>query len=206
MKNDASTKSAGQHGLTALLYQLLETELGGVQIYRAAIRCAITPGLKKEWEKYLGETEHHVEIARALVTRAGLDPDADVPARLPVRFIGEALVGAMNMALKDGTPSAAELTAAECVVEAETKDHLNWELVGLVATKTNGAMGRALAEAHGEVETEEDHHLYHTTGWARELWIQALGMPAVLPPPEEEKNVETAIGAARAKNARGKMV
>jgi hypothetical protein len=30
-------------------------------------------------------------------------------------------------------------------------------------------------------------------------------MPAVLPPPEEKKDVKTAIGAARAKNARKGM-
>lgn len=33
----------------------------------------------------------------------------------------------------------------------------------------------------------------------------APGMPAVLSPPEEEKDVKTAIGAARAKMARGEM-
>ena len=33
-----------------------------------------------------------------------------------------------------------------------------------------------------------------------------LGLPAVLPPPEEEKDVKTAIGAARAKNARKAML
>lgn len=206
MKKEETNKNSAKLAFEALLYQLLETELGGVQVYRSALRCAKNPGLKKEWEKYLGETEHHVEIARGLVTKAGLDPDAETPARLPVRCIGEALVLAMNMALENNTPSEAELTAAECVVEAETKDHLNWELVGLVAAHTKGEMGRALSEAVDEVEKEEDHHLYHTTGWTRELWIQALGMPAVLPPPEEEKKVETAIGAARAKNAREEMV
>jgi hypothetical protein len=45
-----------------------------------------------------------------------------------------------------------------------------------------------------------------TTGWTRELWIEALGMPAVLPPPEETKEVKTAIGAARAKMARKDML
>jgi hypothetical protein len=55
------------------------------------------------------------------------------------------------------------------------------------------------------VEKDEDHHLYHTKGWARELWIEALGMRAVLPPPEEVKDVETAIGAARAEQQRGRM-
>jgi hypothetical protein len=53
---------------------------------------------------------------------------------------------------------------------------------------------------------QQDEHLYHTTGWTRELWIQALGMKAVLPPPEEEKDVKTAIGAARAKHARREML
>ena len=52
------------------------------------------------------------------------------------------------------------------------------------------------------MEEQEDEHLYHTAGWGRELSIKALGMPAVLPPPEEQKEVKTAIGAARAKMAR----
>lgn len=206
MKNNASTKSEGKQGFNALMYQLLETELGGVQVYRAALRCVINAQLKVEWEKYLGETEHHVEIASALLVKAGLDPSAEVPARLPVRLIGEALVAAMKTAQKGGTPAEAQLVAAECVVEAETKDHLNWELVGLLAKKTQGEMGQALAAAHEEVEKQEDHHLYHTTGWARELWVEALGLPAVLPPPEEERKVETAIGAARAKSGREAML
>jgi hypothetical protein len=96
--------------------------------------------------------------------------------------------------------------AAECVTLAETKDHLNWELIGEVAKKLKGAEAKALKEAHEEVEDQEDEHLYHTTGWTRELWIESLGMPAVLPPPEEVKEVETAIGAARAKHARASML
>jgi hypothetical protein len=44
-----------------------------------------------------------------------------------------------------------------------------------------------------------------TQGGSRELWIESLGMKAVLPPPEEVKKVETAIGAARAEQARTKM-
>jgi hypothetical protein len=90
-------------------------------------------------------------------------------------------------------------------VLAETKDHLDWELIGMLASKAKGETAEALREAHKEVEDQEDEHLYHTTGWCRELWIQALGMPAVLPPPEEEKDVKTAIGAARAKKERNRM-
>jgi hypothetical protein len=68
-----------------------------------------------------------------------------------------------------------------------------------------GNEAKALKAALEEVEEQEDEHLYHTTGWGRELWIEALGMQAVLPPPEEQKDVKTAIGAARAKQTRKEM-
>ena len=38
-----------EKGLETLLYQVLETELGGVQIDRAAIRCAANEELREEW-------------------------------------------------------------------------------------------------------------------------------------------------------------
>lgn len=69
-----------------------------------------------------------------------------------------------------------------------------------------GALAKVLEPAYKAVESDEDHHLYHTMGWGRELWIQSLGMPAVLPPPEEVKNVETAIGASRAEQSREQML
>jgi bacterioferritin (cytochrome b1) len=188
------------------LRQALETELGGVEIYATAVRCAKSAALKKEWKKYLEETQKHAEIYTELLTELGIDPEEDSPGREIVRFKGANLVKAMEQALAAGDPEAAQLVAAECVVEAETKCHLNWELVGRLAEDIGGAAGKRLAAAHEEVEDEEDEHLYHTTGWARELWIQHLGMHAVLPPPEEKKDVKTAIGAARAKNAREEMM
>jgi len=192
--------------LDELLYQALETERGGVQVYTTALKCAVNEELREEWEEYLEQTERHVEIMQDLVTTLGLDPEAETPGRQIVRHIGQSLVTAMEMALQAGEPAAAQLVAAECVVHAETKDHLNWELLGEAAKKMTGDEGRALKEAVGEVEEEEDEHLYHTQGWTRELWIESLGMPAVLPPPEEEKDVKTAIGAARAKKARAGML
>jgi rubrerythrin len=192
--------------LTELLYEALETELGGVQVYETALRCAVNPDLKEEWEEYLEQTRNHVEIVRGVFEKLKLDPEAETPGRKVVRHIGQSLVKAMEMALSAGKPDAAQLVAAECVVEAETKDHLNWELLALVAEKSKGPESKVIQEAVDQVEEEEDEHLYHTTGWARELWVESLGMPAVLPPPEEEKDVKTAIGAARAKQERDKMV
>ena len=111
----------------------------------------------------------------------------------------------MEKALGDGPNEAAQLIAAECVTLAETKDHLNWELIGEVAKNSQGERGEALTTAYREVEDEEDEHLYHTVGWSRELWIQSLGLQAVLPPPEERRDVRTEVGAARAKGARDQM-
>jgi hypothetical protein len=192
--------------LHQLLYEALETEMGGVQVYKMAIQCAVNQDLKEEWEKYLEQTHNHEQVVRELLGKFSLDPQAETPGRKVVRHIGESLVGAMEMALKSGKRQAAQIVAAECVVLAETKDHLNWELIGQVAAKTKGEDGKALKEALEQVEEEEDEHLYHTTGWTRELWIESLGLPAVIPPPEEEKDVKTAIGAARAKQSRAEML
>ena len=190
---------------TELMYQALETELGGVQVYQTAVRCAVNEDLKKEWTEYLGQTEHHVEVMEGLFATFRLNPATETPGRLVVRHIGESLVKAMEMAIDAGNVDAAQIVAAECVVLAETKDHLNWALIGQLAKKLKGEEAKALKDAHEEVEEEEDEHLYHTKGWGRELWIAALGMPAVLPPPEEKKDVKTAIGAERAKQARDEM-
>jgi hypothetical protein len=88
------------------------------------------------------------------------------------------------------------------VVFAETKDHLNWELLSKCAEEAEGDVSVVLSEACDQVEDEEDEHLYHSKGWCRELWMQALGMKAQLPPPEERQHVKTAIGAARAEQSR----
>ena len=189
-----------------LLYQGLETEIGGQKVYERAIQCAENPELKEEWTKYLEETRDHERILRETFGKIGLDPEVETPGRAVVRHKAEGLVAAMQMALNSGKPGAAQLVAAESVVEAETKDHQNWELVGRVAEASKGEMKAALQRAYEQVEEQEDEHLYHTMGWARELWIESLGMKAVLPPPEEEKKVTTAIGAARAEQSREEML
>ncbi|HKR21000.1 MAG TPA: hypothetical protein VJS17_00345, partial [Pyrinomonadaceae bacterium] len=189
-----------------LLYQMLETEMGGVQVYTTALQCVENEDLKEEWEKYLEQTQNHVTIVQECLQKLGLDPEEETPGRKVVRHIGESLVQAMEMALEEGDPGAAQLVATECVVHAETKDHMNWHLLGEVIKKAKGEVKQTLKEAHEQVEQEEDEHIYHTKGWSRELWIESLGMKAVLPPPEEVKQVETAIGAARAEQARTEML
>jgi rubrerythrin len=185
-----------------LLYQALETELGGVDVYTTALRCAENDDLKEEWDKYLEQTKNHVAIMEETLRKLGLDPDEETPGRQVVRTIGEALVEAMELALAEGEPGAAQLVAAEAVVLAETKDHQNWHLLGEVVKNATGQQAKIIQQAYEQVEEEEDEHLYHSKGWARELWIESLGMKAVLPPPEEVRDVDTAIGQAQAEQSR----
>src|SRR5688572_8483070 len=199
MKNNTLSTSH----LTELLYQALETEKGGVQIYSTALRCALNEDLKEEWNKYLEQTKEHVQVVSEILKAMNLDTEIETPGRKIVRHIGDSLVQAMEMALRGPDLAAAQIVAAECVTLAETKDHLNWELIGQI-TKSAADESGVLKQAYDQVETEEDEHLYHTSGWTRELWIEALGMPAVLPPPEEEQDVKTAIEAAKAKKSRAK--
>jgi len=48
--------------LHELLYQALETEMGGIQVYTTALRCVVNDELKEEWEEYLEQTRNHQRI------------------------------------------------------------------------------------------------------------------------------------------------
>jgi hypothetical protein len=197
MKQDQPSEQVAE-----LLMQSLAHEKGGVQIYETAIQCALNDDLREEWEKYLEETRHHVDVLTDVCIQLGLDPEQETPGVQVIRHLGESLVKAMEMAQQGGKPEAAQIVACECVVLAETKDHLDWELIGKCGEKLlTGEAASLLKDAYEEIEDQEDEHLYHTKGWCRELWIESLGMKAMLPPPEEEKNVTTAIGAARAEQS-----
>lgn len=188
-----------------LLLQSLEHELGGVEVYSTALTCAQNSDLKQEWQEYLEQTRKHVTALQGVCSALGVAPETETPGRLVVRLVGQSLVMAMNQALGAGNPTAAELVACECVVLAETKDHADWQLLGKCADELPGPAARALKEAYDLIEDEEDEHLYHTRGWCRELWLSSLGLPALLPPPEEQQHVKTAMGAARAEQAGDKL-
>jgi rubrerythrin len=190
-----------QEQLKELLLQSLQHERGGVKVYETALKCAQNEDLKEEWEEYLDQTRTHVTVLEEVCQSLDVDPEEETPGSEIVADLGTALVKAMEKALGGGDPDAAQIVACECVVLAETKDHLDWELLGKCVKHLEGDKAEALQAAYEEVEDQEDEHLYHTRGWCRELWFESLGLKAVLPPPEEEKHVKTAIGAARAEQS-----
>jgi rubrerythrin len=181
-----------------LLLQSLEHEIGGEKIYDLALSCAVNDDLKREWSQYLNETKTHIAALERICGVLSLDPSKETPGRAVVRQVGTALRDAIRSSRAAGDPAASELVAAECVVLAETKDHLDWELLGKCAEQMDGTAGKALSSAYEKIEAQEVRHLYHTRGFCRELWIQYLGMHAILPPPEETEKVTTAVAAARA--------
>jgi len=185
--------------LKELLLQSLEHERGGVRVYETAIGCAVSEDLKQQWSVYLEQTRTHVQILEEVFRKLEIDCEQHSPGRAIVRGLGLALVTAMERAkAAGGVPSAVQRVACECIVLAETKDHLNWELLTKCAPRLSGSQKRTLEEACEIVEAQEDEHLYHSRGYCRELWLDALGLPAVLPPPEEMQHVRSAISAAQA--------
>jgi hypothetical protein len=185
-----------------LLLQSLEQERGGVQVYQSALKCALRDDLREEWNEYLAQTRRHVEVLTDVCSRLGIDPGTQTPGTRILHELGLALVRAIESARAAGNPQAAQIVACECVVLAETKDHADWELIGLVAKAQTGQEAGALLEAYEEVEDQEDEHLYHSKGWCRELWAESLGLEAVLPPPEETRDVHSATEAESAKRSR----
>jgi rubrerythrin len=188
--------------LKELLLQSLEHERGGVKVYQTAIKCAQRADLRAEWEKYLAQTQQHVAALTDVCAVFDIDPFTTTPGTEIVKKLGTALVDAMLTALSAGNPLAAQIVAAECVVLAETKDHLDWELLGEAAKQLSGEERVALSAAYEKIEDEEDEHLYHTQGWCRELWLESLGIDAELPPAEEKRDVTTAAEAQHAKETR----
>lgn len=181
-----------------LLLQALETELGGQQVYATALQAVKNTDLRAEWKKYLDETRTHAQIVRELCLNLGMNPDAETPGRHIVRANAQALVGMIELAIKTAAPRDAEIVAAEAVAHGELKDHQNWELIGKLAAELDEPEKSLVKAAYEKVDDEEDEHFYHTKGWARELWAQALGIPAVIPPPEEKLGVKSPLGEAMA--------
>ena len=194
--------------LDNLLYQALETEKGGVQVYKTAIRCAQNSDLQEEWQKYLEQTENHERILTDRLHGVRPRPRArDARRARSCATSAQALVKPWRWRSQSGPPEAAELVAAECVVHAETKDHMNWELIG----QCGGEAHRASRRRRSRTRTKRSRRKRTSTSTTRRAGpascgSQSLGMKAVLPPPEEEKDVKTAIGAARAKQSRKEML
>jgi hypothetical protein len=77
-------------------------------------------------DEYLEETRIHVTALETVCKATNIDAKKETPGRTVVRrHTGGSLVESMKMALSAGDSAGAELVACECVVLAETKDHMD---------------------------------------------------------------------------------
>jgi hypothetical protein len=73
------------------LYQALETEHGGIQVYETALRCVVNDELREAWQEYLEQTRRHEQGVRRVFEAFARDPEAETPGRRVVRHIGVSL-------------------------------------------------------------------------------------------------------------------
>lgn len=169
--------------LHQLLQQSLGAAMGGIQVYRSAIECALRSDLRREWQIYLDATSTQRHLLAGALTKLGLDVEQSTPGRLVSAHIAASLVQSIRMAKETANPETAQLVAAECVMMAESQFRMNWSLIKLLADYAGEPTATVLKAACEEAEHHDAHHeLFHTADWVRELWMDAIGMAALLPP------------------------
>lgn len=184
------TRAADEAQLHELLYQALETESGAVRVYAAASQCVRNETLTRQWQAAGERAQRDRDVLRRVLESFGLDPTSATAGREVVGHLGDALVRAIEMAHAATPGAAAELVAAECIAFAANRSRLNWQLIAHAAERSSGHKATVLLQACEAANGDRSSDAM--AGWCRELWIDALGHPAVLPPPEQP-----AVDAAR---------
>jgi hypothetical protein len=147
--------------LKELILQSLAHERGGVKIYQTALTCALNEDLQDEWQRYLQQTQNHVRILTKVCTALDLDPEEHSTGSRILQMLGTALVNAIEEARSAGDAGAAQIIACECVVLAETKDHLDWELIGAAGEALPASQARVLKDAYEQVGSGRRTSLPH---------------------------------------------
>ena len=121
------------------LLRSLERERGRVEIYDAAIRCAVDQDLTQEWRALRDKSQKEVTALEAACAELDVRPEREIAGLRVIRQMSASLVGVMRLALEAGDRAAAELVACECLVLAETKPHLGPESTGRAAFRSSAA-------------------------------------------------------------------
>ncbi|MBI0325599.1 hypothetical protein [Burkholderia plantarii] len=174
-----------REGLNQLLYQTRETMLRAITVYDAALACATRDELGDEWRAHRDAARRRAQLLGTAFDALGLDADTTSRGRTAAAALGKSLLEVIAYAAQGDDRAAAERVAAECVLLVETKDQLNRTLLAIAAERITGPVAQVLKDMVEAIEADGEPRVLHTRGWARELWLDALGLAAVLPPPEE---------------------
>jgi hypothetical protein len=168
--------------LRELLLQALEAEHGHVAVLSAALRCALNDDLRRKWRDLLEHSRRRERTLILVFQQLDLNPCSQTPGRRIAGHLTAALLDALARTLDSGDPEAAQVVAAECVEHAAIRIQRTWDLIGHVARTSVDDAGRTLDTAF-ESAPRDEGELYRNRSWVRELWIETLGLPAVVPPP-----------------------
>ena len=176
---------------------------GGIAVYTTALQCAVNDDLKKEWQEYLDQTTNTSAVVRTCSASSGSIRRWRLRAAV-VRHIGESLVAAMEMALASGPGSG---PARRRRVRRVGRDEGSPQL-GADRTRGEKATGPSCQGAVGGVRRGRgrgrrapvSHHRLDPRALDR-VARHASGAASA----RGAEDVKTAIGAARAKNARDDM-
>ncbi len=168
--------------LRDLLLQAHEAEHGNAQVLASALRCATHGDLARRWRDMLERARRRERALMLVLQQLDLGLRSETSGRRIAANLTSALLAAMREAQETGDATAAQVVAAACVEHAAIRVHRVWELIGHLAHASPDETGRTLDSAFDSAP-RDDGELYGSRGWVRELWIDALGLPAVLPPP-----------------------
>ena len=168
--------------LRELLLQALEAETGNIAVLSTALRCALNEDLGRKWRDLLDHSRRRERTLVSVFQQFDLNLRSQTPGRRIAGQLTTALLDALARALEAGDAAAAQVVAAECVEHAAIRIQRTWELIGHVAHASVDDAGRTLDTAF-ESAPRDEGELYRNRSWVRELWIETLGLPAVVPPP-----------------------
>jgi len=170
----AGTGMNGQF-LADTLSAFLAHEQCGVHLYRVVAGASQNPILKGKYEKFLGQTERHVNILERLISALGGNPCYVSPTARLVHSMNTGMLQGVVLAAGSAEPLTRELAMLEAVLLAETKDHADWAFLAHLAEEVpKGDARSALLAAVQEVEPEEDEHV----GWAQDTWHKMSSLQA----------------------------
>ncbi len=157
------------------LSAMLAHEMGGLQLYRSVAGRTNNPLLKRQYEEFGSETEHHIEVLESLVGALDGNPKYVSPAARATEKSGTSLIESTFLLSGSLDIMTRELVMLEAVMLAESKDRSNWQTLAAISDElADGDAKTAVARAVGEVLPDEDEHL----GWAQDMRTKLVTLQA----------------------------
>lgn len=165
-----------------LMYRVLETDQGAVDLYTRALRAARREELRARWTQGGPRARANAAVATHVLARLQADATQETFGRQLVRNVTNVLAQNLEAAITFASPEVAEIVAAGAILQIETAVQLNWSLVDTLANRARGELSWLLRDALHRVAVPDRRSLVYSMSWLQELTIADAGYEADLPP------------------------